>query len=86
MKQLHKFLFADSDQVVEELKLYLLDLSLKEADLGIKLLINLNPILAFIASKMFNSKESVLEFLRQNAQSNERLLSSVKKRIYELLV
>lgn len=42
--------------------------------------------LAFISSKIFNSKESFLEFLRQNAQMNDKLLSSVKKKLYELLV
>jgi hypothetical protein len=34
LKQLHKYLFADSEQVVNELRIYLLDESLKEADLG----------------------------------------------------
>lgn len=34
LKQLHKFLFADSDQVVSELKFHLLDESQKEADIG----------------------------------------------------
>ena len=42
--------------------------------------------LAFISSKIFNSKESFLEFLRQNAQLNDKLLASVKKKLYELLV
>ena len=34
LKQLHKYLFADSEQVVNELRIYLLDETLKEADLG----------------------------------------------------
>lgn len=34
LRQLHKYLFADSDQVVNELRIYLMDDSLKEADLG----------------------------------------------------
>ena len=34
LRQLHKFLFADSEQVVNELRIYLLDDNMKEADLG----------------------------------------------------
>ncbi len=34
LRQLHKYLFADSEQVVNELRMYLLDDSLKEAQLG----------------------------------------------------
>ena len=46
----------------------------------------LNFCIAFISSKIFNSKESLLEFLRKNSQLNERLLSTMKKRIYELII
>ena len=34
LKQLHRYLFADSEQVIVELRHYMLDRSLKEADLG----------------------------------------------------
>jgi hypothetical protein len=34
LKQLHRYLFADSEQVMIELKLYVLDRSLSEAELG----------------------------------------------------
>ena len=34
LKQLHRYLFADSEQVIVELRHYTLDRSLKEADLG----------------------------------------------------
>lgn len=39
-----------------------------------------------MSSKIFNSDESLLEFLRQNSQLNERILSTIKKRIYELII
>lgn len=42
-------------------------------------------MLAFISSKIFNSAESILEFLRQNAMLTDKLISSVKKKLYELL-
>ena len=34
LKQLHRYLFADSEQVIVELRHYMLDRSLKEAELG----------------------------------------------------
>lgn len=34
LKQIHRYLFADSEQVIVELKHYMLDRSLKEAELG----------------------------------------------------
>ena len=34
LKQLHRYLFADSEQVIIELRHYMLDRSLKEAELG----------------------------------------------------
>jgi hypothetical protein len=34
LKQIHRYLFADSEQIIVELKQYLLDRSLKEAELG----------------------------------------------------
>ena len=34
LKQLHRYVFADSEQVIVELKHYMLDRSLKEAELG----------------------------------------------------
>ncbi|CDW71353.1 dna-dependent protein kinase catalytic subunit [Stylonychia lemnae] len=74
LRQLHKFLFADSEQVVNELRIYILDESLKEADL------------AFISSKIFNSNSSLLEFLRENSLHNDKLISSVKKKVYELII
>jgi hypothetical protein len=40
---------------------------------------------AFVSSKLFNSSTSVLEFIKQNATQKEKLLSAVKKRLYELL-
>lgn len=42
--------------------------------------------LAFISSKVFNSHDSFLEFLRVNAQLTDKLLASVKKKLYELLI
>ena len=65
LRQLHKYLFADSEQVVNELRIYLLDESLKEADLGKYLLPpHDSKNIAFLSSKIFNSKDSFLEFLR----------------------
>ena len=34
LQQLHRFLFADSEQVIVELRHYLLDRNINEADLG----------------------------------------------------
>jgi hypothetical protein len=34
LKQVHRYLFADSEQVIIELRLYLLDRALSEAQLG----------------------------------------------------
>jgi hypothetical protein len=34
LKQIHRYLFADSEQIIVELKQYLLDRNLKEAELG----------------------------------------------------
>jgi hypothetical protein len=42
--------------------------------------------LAFISSKIFNSPESLLEFLRKNVRENDKLIAGIKKRIYELIV
>lgn len=41
---------------------------------------------AFISSKIFNSSESLLEFLRKNVQENEKLIAGIKKRMYELII
>ena len=51
LKQLHKHLFADSQQIIVELKHYIHDVEHGEADL------------AFISSKIFNSEYSLLDFL-----------------------
>jgi len=42
LKQLHRYLFADSEQVIVELRHYMLDRSLKEADLG-----KLDPLIPY---------------------------------------
>jgi hypothetical protein len=34
LKQVHRYVFTDSEQVIIELRLYLLDRSLTEAELG----------------------------------------------------
>ena len=36
--------------------------------------------------KIFDAKDSIIDFLRENATEKEALLSSVKKRLYELLM
>lgn len=41
---------------------------------------------AFVSSKIFNSNESLLQFLRQSCSQNERILGTVKKRLYELII
>jgi hypothetical protein len=41
---------------------------------------------AFVSSKIFNSRDSFLEFLKQTSQINEKLLASVRKKLYELLI
>ena len=86
LRQLHRYLFADSEQVVNELRIYLMDDTLKEADLGRLNRFMIDVILAFLSSKVFNSKESFIEFLRQNSQKNDRLIASVKKKLYELIL
>ena len=43
-------------------------------------------VLAFISSKIFNSSESLLEFLRKNVSENDKLIVGIKKRIYELII
>lgn len=43
-------------------------------------------MIAFVSAKVFNSKESLLQFLRENHAQNERILATVKKRIYELII
>jgi hypothetical protein len=60
--------------VIVELRHYILDRSLREADL------------AFVSSKIFDSEESLLKFLRTSCQQTERILGTVKKRLYELIV
>lgn len=67
-------MFADSQQIIIELRHYLHDSSHQEADL------------AFISSKIFNSSESLLEFLRKNVRENDKLIAGIKKRIYELII
>jgi hypothetical protein len=67
-------LFADSIQIIVELKHYLHDYTHSEGDL------------AFISSKIFNSSESLLEFLRKNVSENDKLIAGIKKRIYELII
>jgi hypothetical protein len=42
--------------------------------------------LAFISSKIFNSTESLLEFLRKNVAENDKLIAGIKKRLYELII
>lgn len=51
LKQIHRYLFADSEQVIVELKHYMLDRSLKEAELG-KLC---NPLLTFDSFRLCQS-------------------------------
>ena len=94
LKQLHRYLFADSEQVIVELRHYMLDRSLKEADLGKYCPVKISCLVvtivcafvAFVSSKIFNSEESLLQFLRTSISQNERILGTVKKRIYELII
>lgn len=67
-----------------ELRHFILDRSHKDAELGKN--DQALKLIAFISSKIFNSPDSLLQFLRQNSQMNERILSTVKKRIYELII
>ena len=46
----------------------------------------LHNYVAFISSKIFNSPESLLEFLRKNVREADKLIAGIKKRIYELIV
>jgi len=39
-----------------------------------------------VTPKIFDAKDSIIDFLRENATEKEALLSSVKKRLYELLM
>jgi hypothetical protein len=67
-------LFADSQQIIVELKHYIHDFEYGEADL------------AFISSKIFNSEYSLLDFLCKNLTENDKLVAGIKKRIFELIV
>lgn len=94
LKQLHRHLFADSQQIIVELKHYLHDYGHSEADLGKNYLgIFASPfansfvsIVAFISSKIFNSQESLLEFLNKNLLENDKLVAGIKKRVFELII
>lgn len=94
LKQLHRHLFADSQQIIVELKHYLHDYGHSEADLGKNYSgIFASPfansfvsIVAFISSKIFNSQESLLEFLNKNLLENDKLVAGIKKRVFELII
>lgn len=60
LHNLHRYLFADAEQIITELRHYILDRSHQEAELGKSSLTSA----AFISSKIFNSQESLLQFLR----------------------
>ena len=41
---------------------------------------------AYVSSKIFNSEVSLLEFLRKDLVENDKLVTGIKKRIFELLI
>lgn len=67
-----------------ELKHYLHDFDHSEADLG--KCICRDEFAAYVSSKIFNSEVSLLEFLRKDLVENDKLVTGIKKRIFELLI